>query len=49
MMDKIRVSFEGKDYIVLHQYSSGFCEIKEEDHQYWDVKLVHASELTFKE
>jgi hypothetical protein len=43
------VIFEGKDYILLHQYASGFCEVKEQGEDYKDIKLVHFSELIFKQ
>ncbi|OIK09344.1 hypothetical protein BIV60_24235 [Bacillus sp. MUM 116] len=47
-MTKIPVIFEGKDYILLQQYASGFCEISEEGAANKDIKLVHFSELTLK-
>lgn len=47
-MTKIPVNFEGKDYILLYQYSSGYCEIKEEGVAYKDIKLVHFSALVIK-
>ncbi|PLS04016.1 hypothetical protein [Neobacillus cucumis] len=48
-MTKIPVIFEGKDYIMLHQYSSGYCEITEEGASYKEIKLVHFSELIIKQ
>jgi hypothetical protein len=47
---KIPVSYQGKNYIMIVQYTSGFCEIVEEgDHPYRTIKLVHISELKIKE
>jgi hypothetical protein len=37
------VYYNGKRYIVMHQYDSGYCELKEEFA--WRFKLVHVSEL----
>ncbi|TWE06388.1 hypothetical protein FB550_102410 [Neobacillus bataviensis] len=47
-MTNISVIYEGKDYILLHQYSSGYCEITEEWAPYRNIKLVHFSELILK-
>ncbi|MBM7653379.1 hypothetical protein JOC76_002839 [Neobacillus cucumis] len=44
-MTKIPVIFEGKNFLILYQYSSGYCEISEEDNHYRNIKLVHISEL----
>jgi hypothetical protein len=38
-----KVSYNGKEYIALHFYSSGFCEIKEING--FKIELVHISEL----
>jgi len=37
---------EKKEYYLIYQYQSGFCEIKSKEYQY-SVELVHISELTF--
>lgn len=43
------VLFEGKIYLVLYQYDTGFIEIREKDRNLLsDVKLVHMSEVTFQ-
>lgn len=47
-LTKIPVIFEGKDFILLHQYASGYCEITEEGSPHNGIKLVHFSELIFK-
>lgn len=43
---KKQVLYQGKNFILLHQYSSDFCEIQEE-HSRYNIILVHVSELTF--
>ncbi|WP_335465320.1 hypothetical protein [Neobacillus drentensis] len=48
-MTKIPVIFKGKKFILLYQYSSGYCEITEEGSNYRDIKLVHFSELTLNQ
>lgn len=45
-MGKTRVIYEGKEYILIYQYSSGYCEIREEGTLKGNVLLVHFSELT---
>ncbi|MED1466868.1 hypothetical protein [Bacillus salipaludis] len=40
-MEKLYIIFEDKKYILLHQYSSGYCEIVEEGDFTHNVKLVH--------
>ncbi|WP_165976252.1 hypothetical protein [Bacillus salipaludis] len=47
-MEKIPVIFQGKDYIMIFQYASGYCEIIEEGEPNYKVKLVHFSELKLK-
>ncbi|MED1469833.1 hypothetical protein [Bacillus salipaludis] len=47
-MERIPVVFKGKDYFMIFQYSSGYCEIVEEGEPNHNVKLVHFSELTLK-
>ncbi|WP_204317726.1 hypothetical protein [Neobacillus sedimentimangrovi] len=44
MKDKSYVLYKGKKYVILYQYSSGFCEIKEVDSLY-HVEFVHSTEL----
>ncbi|MBT2725793.1 hypothetical protein J7E63_02440 [Bacillus sp. ISL-75] len=44
-MEKTRVYFQGKEYILLIQYASGYCEIVETGALNNQVKLVHFSEL----
>jgi hypothetical protein len=39
------VLYNGKKYLILYKYTSGFCEIKEVDSLY-NIELVHTSELT---
>ncbi|MED1470109.1 hypothetical protein [Bacillus salipaludis] len=46
-MGKILVIFEGKEYTILHQYASGYCEIMDEGSPL-NIKLVHFSELVVK-
>ncbi|MEH7113975.1 hypothetical protein V7124_16495 [Neobacillus niacini] len=45
-MNNLKVIFKGKVYIILHQHSSGYCEISEEGSSIGEVQLVHFSELT---
>ncbi|MDQ0975893.1 hypothetical protein QFZ31_005771 [Neobacillus niacini] len=47
-MEKTYVIYERKEYILIHQYDSGYCEIKEEGKLNEEIKLVHYSELTMK-
>jgi hypothetical protein len=44
-MERTPVIYEGKNYILLIRYASGYCEIVEEDVRFHQVKLVHFSEL----
>ncbi|MFP5114877.1 hypothetical protein ACSU64_21205 [Bacillaceae bacterium C204] len=39
------VLYNGKKYLIIYKYTSGFCEIKEVDSLY-NIELVHTSELT---
>lgn len=39
-----QVIYNGKKYIILHMYDSGYCEIKEEGNQY-NVELVNFLDL----
>ncbi len=42
------VLYNNKKYILLYEYTSGFCEIKEVDSaDYYKIELVHKSELKF--
>jgi hypothetical protein len=43
-MKDIQVIYDGKEYIILHKYASGYCEIQEKNNQF-NIKLVHVSEL----
>jgi hypothetical protein len=42
-MEKQRVLYKGKEYLLIHSYESGFCEIREL--RWYKVELVHNSEL----
>ncbi|MBI0577220.1 hypothetical protein IEC97_07585 [Neobacillus cucumis] len=44
-MKNKRVMYQGKKYILYHQYSTDFCEIQEESYKF-NILLVHVSELT---
>jgi hypothetical protein len=44
-LNNIRVMFKGKEYIILHQSSTGYCEIIEIGGSKDHVQLVHFSEL----
>jgi hypothetical protein len=44
-LEKKVALYQGKRYILLHQYSSDYCEIKEEGSKF-NILLVHISELT---
>ncbi|WP_156431134.1 hypothetical protein [Bacillus sp. FJAT-29814] len=49
-MKRIPVIYKGKEYFLLIQYASGYCEIVEdEENTYNRVKLVHFSEITYKQ
>jgi hypothetical protein len=43
-MKDIQVIYDGKEYIILYKYTSGYCEIQEKNNQF-NIKLVHVSEL----
>lgn len=48
-MERIPVIFQGKDYFIIFQYASGYCEIIiQEGEPNYKVKLVHFSELKLK-
>lgn len=49
IMEKVPVIYQGKDYFLLHQYSSGYCEIARDGHSNHNIKLVHFSELKLRE
>ncbi|WP_157081437.1 hypothetical protein [Neobacillus soli] len=44
MENNSQVIYNGKRYIILYQYTSGFCEIKEIE-CFQTIELVHLSEL----
>ncbi len=46
IMDLVFVIYKGKKYHLIHQYDSGYCEIKKGSSLYNDIKLVHISELS---
>jgi hypothetical protein len=46
---RIPVIYQGKEYVIIFQYESGYCEIVEEGEPNQNVKLVHSSELKLKE
>lgn len=37
------VIYQGKEHIIVHQYESGYVEIKNPDNR--NIELVHLSEL----
>ncbi|MEO2076325.1 MAG: hypothetical protein ABGX20_13220 [Bacillus sp. (in: firmicutes)] len=39
-----QVLFNGKKYVILYKYTSGYCEIKEVGSIH-NIKLVHLTEL----
>ncbi|ULT59273.1 hypothetical protein L1999_12405 [Neobacillus drentensis] len=45
-MDKIIVIYKGKEYMIIHQFASGYCEIAELTKGQHEIELVHFSELT---
>ncbi|MGG3466879.1 hypothetical protein ABES02_04975 [Neobacillus pocheonensis] len=47
-MEKLLVIYNGKEYVILQQYASGFCEISEEGAPHQEIILVHFSELSLK-
>jgi hypothetical protein len=48
MSNKVVIHREN-EYMVLHRYDSGYCEIRRvNDDNYYNVKLVHESELKKK-
>lgn len=40
------VIYQGEEYYVLKQYTSGYCEIQKDRTMYHQIKLVHISELS---
>jgi len=40
-----RITFQGKDYILLFKYESGYCEIVKEGERNHQILLVHFSEI----
>lgn len=47
-MNSVKVIYMGKEYIILHQSATGFCEIRLEAGTDTQVQLVHFSELALK-
>jgi hypothetical protein len=48
LMEGLPVIYQGKDYILICQYASGYCEIVEEGKAHHKIKLVHFSELKLR-
>ncbi len=44
MENNTHVFYNGKKYIILYKYTSGYCEIKEIG-SFYNIELVHSSEL----
>ena len=44
-MDRTPITFQGKDYILLFKYESGYCEIVKEGERNHQILLVHFSEI----
>ncbi|QNF29907.1 MULTISPECIES: hypothetical protein [Metabacillus] len=40
------VLYKGEQYRLIHQYDSGYCEIKKNGSSLYNTELVHMSELT---
>jgi hypothetical protein len=47
MANNTHVFYNGKRYIILYKYTSGYCEIKEIESIH-NIQLVHMSELTIQ-
>ncbi|MGM0879146.1 MAG: hypothetical protein ACQEWV_32035 [Bacillota bacterium] len=45
-MDYAFVIYKGEKFSLLHQYDSGYCEIKKDGASFYNIELVHISELT---
>jgi hypothetical protein len=45
-MEKTYVIYKGIEYVLIHQYDSGYCEINEEGKLNEEIILVPYSELT---
>lgn len=39
------IFFQGKEYVIVHRYSSDYCEIQEVNNPF-NIVLVHISEIT---
>lgn len=39
-----KVLYDGKEYVIIHMYPSGYCEIRDITHRF-TVKLVNQYEL----
>lgn len=44
-MDTDEVLYEGKLFIVIYKYTSGYWEIREKENKF-NIQLVHASEVS---
>lgn len=44
MENNTHVLYNGKKYVILYKYTSGYCEIKEIG-SFYNIELVHSSEL----
>jgi len=47
-VNRTPVTYKGKDYTMLFQHASGYCEIVEDGEPNQQVKLVHFSELLLR-
>ncbi|WP_160719423.1 hypothetical protein [Bacillus sp. USDA818B3_A] len=45
-MQKQLVEYNGRNYLLLHRYSSDYCEIQDTQYRY-TILLVQYSELSF--
>ncbi|WP_197282589.1 hypothetical protein [Bacillus sp. FJAT-18017] len=46
-MENLPVLYQGKEYLLIIQYASGFCEVIEKGDLSNKVELVHFTELRF--
>lgn len=42
------VLFQGREYVIIHKYTSGYCEIKDLNRLY-HIELVHLTELKIQQ
>ncbi|WP_197028403.1 hypothetical protein [Bacillus sp. EB01] len=47
MMENLPVIYQGKEYFLVVQYASGFCEVIEKGDLSNKVELVHFTELRY--